>query len=525
MIDFETIVRSVLLIENTTTVPPTSTVSTTMPPPSATSSTDTDKDSFNAFLTQQRYKELQNIWTTKYKDYPFISLEETKMIAYVAMENSKRKTKDPGAFPKIKNIFPLLDLFAGLGKNFQKGGNAAAAPVYFDTFIKRIKEDKSNIPLDYNPLEPWTHTVKGEYYSDTKNDIGKLRIETLNPNATFYYTIYNLLAIRKNGLNKKLPDQDKNITTESFIDTILLNIANIINGTVPVRDEKIKKVYDEGACRALMSVASAAYQLYKQQIETIVGSLEDQTNKTEAQALFKDNAKFIQFMGKNDKSGAQKFIWKTPEIITTSFDQSFELLCRQMLDESKTSIVTRKVDNIDYEVSWNKSNDQFIIKNKTTDKIIYQDNSNALSDTMKLVRALGKFNNSIFNIKDLYDNKQYGLEDFIRFCLRNKQKARARKKSTKTGPASANASSEPNEPDNTKQPFQIQPNAKEYMYSLGKLKEATSMNLPTATNLMSALEELANYIRKQQEFYWAAALDAIGKIAHAGMLGTKAEGF
>lgn len=299
---------------------------------STTESDEVNKSGVDAFL-QNYYKPLQTMWSQLYKDYPFVTPEEFSLVAYKSMESSKRNVKGSSGYPKFKSIFPLLDLFGLLAKDFQKGGNPKNADATYKKFLSNLDKYKNSpIPLDYVPILPWAMTVKQDYFSQDKGEIGALRLDTLNPNLSLYYVIQNLLAKRKQSVVKKMPDQEKNFFGEKFVDDILLRIPQIISGQLPVRDQKISKIYDEGASRALMSVAIAAYKLYKEQLDTYVG----QQDPSNAESLAVNEQVYAQFLGVKDNAGAKPIIWK--QFIKESTTNPFEFLCLEILNEMNVQV-------------------------------------------------------------------------------------------------------------------------------------------------------------------------------------------
>lgn len=297
-----------------------------------------DTSSIFRFLTTGSpviFEELKTLWKN-FKNYKFCNEEELNIICANVVSFKPRSTKSPEKFSNIQDTFPLLDLIACLyEQNFKGKYNIDKAPDTYKTFKTRLEElfktNKYPKPLDYNCLDPWAQSIKTDILSGSKQELGKLRLNDQPKPASIYELVFNLLAIRKKILFPKLTPELKMLNGQAVVDKIMLQPWSIVKGTSPINNEKIRSLYDDLTVREIVDVSLAAYKLFVQQAETfgvaIINGIPDEN-------LYKA------FMG---KGGAKPVPWsiyqsqeqQTP--INASFDQTFELINKQLLGENNNT--------------------------------------------------------------------------------------------------------------------------------------------------------------------------------------------
>ncbi len=361
MIDFDLMVRNILFEVDVTTT-------TSQPSSTDTNSTPEQQEARNLteFLTLPiNYTELKTLWSNTFNTslFPFFAneteLERVCSNAVVDLPRGGGSGKVYTKFNNIESIFPVLDLIGLLYKrNFKSNLNPQTAPKTYEEFKTKLTEQKQRNkafkPLDYVPIDAWAQNIKSSYLSIAKDELGKLRLENEPETNSFYQTIFNFLAIRKKALMSRLSNSLRMANGQTVIDDILLKPWNIISGQYAIKDEKLKYVYDQLLVNQMVNLSLACYKLYKQQISTIVGD-----EKVQKLKLDKDPNYYIKFLGKGQKE-AGEVPWPIedqetnnsyetshePEINASmqvaSFDQAFELLTRELLDERKRGSKKRK---------------------------------------------------------------------------------------------------------------------------------------------------------------------------------------
>jgi hypothetical protein len=290
----------------------------------------------NYSFLEDNYDKLKLLWDKHYRGFSFLTKDEMKSYTLIASEDSKRYTASPNKFRKLKDNFPLIDLIARLEairKNTTKktiSSLKTSQAAALSEFINRVNSSP-NIPLDYHPpMEAWTDMIKHAYFADVKDELAKMRFDTLDSNMSFYSAVYHLLFLRRRFLDKKLPDDMKTFKGEPYVNDIILNIKNVISGKLPIRDQKIAQVYDEEVSNLLLKVAMAAYTLYKQQVESKLRK----SSSTEEEVSIKINnllnsaTKFQEFMGYNKPNS-------TPMLLG---EQMFEIACNNVLNKFITEV-------------------------------------------------------------------------------------------------------------------------------------------------------------------------------------------
>jgi hypothetical protein len=552
MIDFEQLVENLLFSVNEA---------------GEATTTEIEKATVEEFFKNfpQAYTDLQAAFKTKYKDsFPFPNLQEFLNIAYTAVNSYSRNTKDAKKYANLMNYFPLLDLFAELYQELKgaSGGSVARAEEITNKFIERLKNFGSDIPMDYIPNIQWARDVKADYYTSSKQDFGKARLDSIQPkNLGIYATILYLLAIRRNMLKPKVP-VDRIPPANEMIKSIFFDPQSYIQGKKPMPDEKVKLIYTDTTCELLLRVARAAYELFDQQKTSILGD-DPKLNQNIYNA----------FMGDETKAPALPLSWNDFVIGESvyGFDKSYELLVEKLLklNEKRSNIseihpfifpgkkeikdgnrwnefldkanfddiqettppkeqaakypqfaftltysnglkdnspavlqVTKtSIEELEDEISIN-------LKENYPDYVNFTkkfEGPNALSDAIKFAgmpsNGVESDESTYFNSTDLSEDllvAQLG-EEIIRRSFSNKTP----EKEVTNDPGSL-------------RPFEIKTDVFEYSLDLIKKHER---DVPQAGNLYAALMELADFIQKEQKMDWQGLMSDIKNIAQGLNLG------
>ena len=437
---------------------------------------DSKQESANLAAFVKTLTDLSSKFKAKYPDTYFPSESEINSIIGNVIYGVPRFDKKFDKFPKFVDIFPLLDLFASLyDRNYKKGADSEGAKNTYAEFIK-VLEDKNtpSVPLDFPAQNNWTNELKTAYLQDSKTEVGKATVEDLintNPNMSFYQAIYRLLEIRKKAFSVKIPDNWKQISGEKFIQDVFFKLNDIKTSNpknrIAIRDEKIRRIYDDVTSEMLMNVSFAAYKLYEQQVKTNV------TPEEKVNSVLKDENIYKQFLG---ATGSNPIVWNstqqnttatdtasapstppsTTQQVNSSFDIAFDLLCKQMINEKQSRIVYGSTT-----------------KTETTK---HNDGSTT----------------------------------------------------TKTSPISPNTNSQSNlsskQQENPATKLFASQNEGESLYNLQKLNEAAGAGLEQAKILKGELIKLGNYIKKKAETDWGKAIDRGTQIAKALSFGVPTVG-
>ena len=325
---------------------------------------------------KNKYNSIQDAWTKKQwtKTYPLRPIANIDQLSYDVIYGVKGTVKNVDNFDDIANIFPLIDLTAQLYENnYKKGQPKKGADATLKTFLTNFNKLTLTRPFDYIPNHPWAKTLKEAAFVASKNELGKSRVQNLPGGLGIYGTIRELMKIRKKGMLPKLTNFAKNFNGEGILKDIMFKPWKIVNGKYAINDDKIKSLYDAVTVQELVNLSLAAYNLYTQQAQTALSE--------QADAMLKDEGMYSKFMGAD--VNALPIMWKPPseqegqsatpagssQAVNASFDQSFELLSKQMLNEAGSTVGYSPTFANNYDDIFNKKtstekNDQ----SKETDK-------------------------------------------------------------------------------------------------------------------------------------------------------------
>lgn len=320
---------------------------------------DADEDTkkgMAGFLTPEVYSALRAAYEAKYANkelFPFpASLGDLNNIAQTVVASFPRSVKDPKRYQNLIATYPLLDLFAQLYQVYKKGGSGklADATAITENFKKQLKDPNvSDIPMEFPTITVWAKDVKKEHYSFSRQDLGKARLDTINQNLSIYSIVLYLLAIRKQALKPKIP-VDKIPPADNFVKDIFFNPQVYLSGKKPLPDQKIKALYNEVTVEDLLKISNAAHELFMQQAANNLG-IDPKTSKPN---LKDEQRAYAEFLGSGALVPAKPMNWMThkkteetsPQNLTqqnASFDQSFELLAKQMLQEVTDPAIIKRV--------------------------------------------------------------------------------------------------------------------------------------------------------------------------------------
>ena len=505
MIDFDQMTRNILWEfqsfgmpsagtppQNTT--PPQSTgnqtqQTTTTPQPSTNQSEDAEVKQEQAnlfgFLTSTQtgyYSKLEQIWRSTFSGiYKFCTPDELNSLCYNVATSLPRATKTPDKFPNLESIYPLLDLIAQLYEfNFKKGSdNSTAGATYkkvIDNIAKQRGSNKNFKPLDYYAINPWVQSIKSAYLGTAKQELGKLRLEAQDKNSSIYQLIFNLLAIRKKGILPKLTAPIRTISGEGVIKNIMLEPWKLVsNKPYAINDQKLKVVYDDVINRELVNLSLAAYKLYQQQANSLLEKIDD----TDTEARYK------LFMG---VGGAKPLPWKIGggTFDTASFDQSLELLTKQLMVEAgQNDVDTRTPAEIMRAVRDNTNTSYMSRQNSGYSNFSSQ--ITQASTNEELIKATEeKIKDPEFKSKlqELLDNAD---TDLLKAAEERIKDPEFRSKLEELLPKT----------DGTvERAFETGKGTNEFLYTFDNLKKASTIfKIDEATNLLKALQNFADYIK------------------------------
>lgn len=307
-----------------------------------------EKQGLAAFIKKQ-YQKIADAWANPNKSwnktYPLLSVDKIEPFCWNVIYGVKLSTTNVKAFDDIANIFPLLDLAAQLyDNNFKQTGNKdpQAAEATLKSFLDNLNKQRLTRPFDYTPSHAWAKKLKEAAFATSKNELGKARVANLPKDLTIYGTLHELMEIRKKSIFPKLSTFAKNFNGEGILKSIMLKPWEIVSGKYTINDDKIKSLYDGATVQELVNLSLAAYNLYVQQAQSALGE--------EAATALKDSSMYTKFMGAD--ANAVPMIWKKPNVEpeaqqNDSFDQSFELLYKQMLSEvTDPAIISRVKANV-----------------------------------------------------------------------------------------------------------------------------------------------------------------------------------
>ncbi len=302
---------------------------------------------------KQKFSDLRNAFTKQYgATNKFI--QEPEIIGLVTnVTYGAGKTRSAGYNKdQIEEIFPLYDFVAYLYDNLFKGKQAPPENILnasFDTFIETL-EKSSKIPLEFPAMSTWGKNIKEDYTQLSKQEVGKIKFESLPAYLTFWGTISYLLECYEKAKFHFLPRQLKSIKPLNSIERIFADPNIAATGKFVFNDEKMNSLYSELSRSTIANVAIAAYRLYVHQIKSNV------TDANEIKNLLLNKDKFREFMGIDFRvEKAQEMSWKNSVVESiflsnimysqsTSFNEAFELLSRQLLNEATPEELRRAAE-------------------------------------------------------------------------------------------------------------------------------------------------------------------------------------
>jgi hypothetical protein len=245
------------------------------------------------FFDTNHYNELKTAFETKYKnlELKFPTEDEFKNIVYTAANNSIRNTKDPTAFANVALVYPLLDLIAQVKTSLKNKQNAEPA---YKGFLKRLNGSQGT-PLDYVPVDPWALSVKQEYFTRDKAELGELALNK-HTDKSILDTILALLSARRKQVVKKLTfkkDVSKNVDPNkipnalNFVKDLIYYPERYAGGNVPI-PPKLTGLYDIDSARELLTIGRLAKAFFQGEAGKIQPPLE-QSKFQEAYEAFLNN--------------------------------------------------------------------------------------------------------------------------------------------------------------------------------------------------------------------------------------------
>lgn len=364
-------------------------------------------------VLKNNYNSLKQAWNKKYEGVPFATEDEINSIVLNVVGSLPRFTIKSENYPTITNIYPLIDLVASLYLKHFKGKQKPSeeeVKVTINQFVDNLvdpQKNPSDVPLDFQAVNQWTKKVKSDFLSGSKVELGKLRLESLPKDLSFYQTIYELLKVRRQALNIKFPQSWKQIPGEQFIKDVFLNISSIISGKVPVKNEQIEKIYDASTTQNLINLSLAAYKLYVQQVNS------NTKNEKLKQEFLKDSRKYEEFLGARTPT-AKPLSWEQ-EPTAESFSSVFELAFKNLLQER--DVLPAHYKNIEVPKQEEITSDEN--KEKETSQ----------TKPFESPRSPGEF---IYNIQNLDNASNQGLDEAKNFKSELENFANYLKKETET---------------------------------------------------------------------------------------------
>jgi hypothetical protein len=286
MIDFQALVESILILEE-----------------DPGSEKDPLVDSVGQFLAKKTV-DIQNLWKTKYKDFHLPREEDIKGIAYIAAKNVTRDTAKAAGYPYIESLFPILDIAGELKQSVftnTKKPNEKLAVDLFNEWVNNVKSDPSPSPITYTSkfeVASWVDSVRAAFYKTKNQGVGDARLERLDQNLSIYGVIATLMELRKKDMTKKLPPNFAQINTTGFVDTVITKYAKVEGGSIPMRDEKINKIYDDATSSKLLNAAQAAYNYFKGEAQEKAGIQDPSSQKS----VMNDQRLYELFIGRGEKT-------------------------------------------------------------------------------------------------------------------------------------------------------------------------------------------------------------------------------
>jgi hypothetical protein len=222
-------------------------------------------------------------------------------------------------------------------KNEIKSAADSAAKRYIQTFSNTMRDRQNSWPLDYPPSTAQARMLEvGLRKKLADNVIGTLALENLLTKS-IYDAVLTLLAGRK-----KIRDPRNTVgPSNKFIDDILYGDYKKYAGGGEMVKGKYARMWDQYSVEKLIELGQSIRNFYNYQKALFVPK-QDPSQQPPVPVPTLE-----QFVKNNIKG--QRFSWTAPEVSATrplaptnaSFDQSFELLYNDLLNEI-SSAVTRK---------------------------------------------------------------------------------------------------------------------------------------------------------------------------------------
>ena len=344
MIKFEELVESFLIEQEP--------VATTQ---AAAIATDPTFSYFTSPKGQGPYDEFAKAFQTAYGKLPLSNTQELQRLI-TALEGSSNKNElTISNFTEYTESFPLIDFIlyvaqTSLGQSKANIGQFKAqiqndkikkaadnaAKSYIKTFSNTMKNRQYSWPLDYPSLTGQARMLEvGLRKKLADNVVGTLALENLSTKS-IYDTVITLLANRK-----KIRDPRNTVgPSDKFINDILYGDYKKYAGGGEMVKGKYARMWDQYSVEKLIELGQSIRNFYNYQKALFVPK-QDPSQQPPVPVPTLE-----QFVKNNIKG--QRFSWTAPEASSTqplapsnaSFDQSFELLYNDLLNE-KNSAVTR----------------------------------------------------------------------------------------------------------------------------------------------------------------------------------------
>ena len=310
MIDFRTLVESILI-----------TLEEETPAPVATATSNETPKELEDFIAKQ-YPDIKALWSTQFSGFPIPTLEEVKQAANTAAQSGLRSTMDPERYNNFKTIFPLLDLSYGLYDKVYKGKTPqdptkakdfftkqnADAMVWYNEWKKRIVDQKINIPIQYNSKNTWPTTVLTKFFQKAQDKgLGINRLESLPQNLTIYAAVLQLTNLVKTRYQNIgfIPDNIAQvIRPNQYIDEYLVNWRGVIGGTSRITDKRLDQAFDN-IRQPLKQVCAQAFEFFRSETESFHGP-QDLSNP---KSVINNKDAWLQFIGKGYSPQAKPLDW------------------------------------------------------------------------------------------------------------------------------------------------------------------------------------------------------------------------
>lgn len=301
------------------------------------------RDGLAAYI-KKIFSDLKNIFLTQYGSANKF-VEEPQIVPLVNNVTYGAGKTRSGGYDKdqIEQIFPLYDFVAYLYENYFKGKSTPENTDLDKAFgiFKTTLQKSSKIPLEFPAMSSWGKNVKEDYTQLSKQEIGKIKFESLNPEMSFWAAIKILLESYQKAKFTFTPNWMDKLQGVTSIQKIFSNPNIAREGKFVFNDDRLNILYDSLSKQTITNLAIAAYRLYEHQLRSNV------TDEKEIETLKKDNVQFQRFMGTNapgEKAG--EVFWVNPKIKgagdgskigeSLSFNQTSKMLSKRLLKEMQS---------------------------------------------------------------------------------------------------------------------------------------------------------------------------------------------